>query len=489
MEILCTRPGCTSPRNHFDDLDDPTRLKTTQQKYCTSCGMHLILGGRYVTEKLLGQGGFGAAFLASDRYTPTMRKCVVKQFQPIGNLDDEQLALAQGLFEREAHVLERIGDRHKQIPDLFAFFPLIVPDAQGSGNNQYFYLVQEYIEGEDFEEILKRESKLPESTVTEILISMLGVLDFVHNEDTIHRDIKPSNIMKRVDGKLYLLDFGAVKEVAVGAGSGTPSQRSTGIYSPGYAPPEQMRGAQVFPATDLYALAVTCIVLLTGEPPEDLFDGYTNAWQWRKFTKVSDKLGKVLDHMLETAPGDRPKSAKEALTALQAQPQQQLKTQPPKPRTPAPAKGTQIQAPPPSAPKKTKRKAGSASTHISSPPVAVQPASTTSSASLVSQIVGAAFVGFEGTLVYFIANNFLSAGLGMGAWGAVMGGLIFLILRKQIETTEILIFGVISTALAVFFGGSIPVTTMLAIAVFAGAGVVAIFILFTIIYRLLQKVL
>lgn len=112
MEILCTRPGCHHPQNHFSDLDDPTHLKTAQQKYCTSCGMHLILGGRYLPQKLLGQGGFGTAFLARDRYTPTMRLCVVKQFQPMGNLDDQQLAMAQELFEREAHVLERIGNRH-----------------------------------------------------------------------------------------------------------------------------------------------------------------------------------------------------------------------------------------------------------------------------------------------------------------------------------------------------------------------------------------
>lgn len=481
MEILCTRPGCTSPHNHFNDLDDPTRLKTTQQKYCTSCGMHLILGGRYVTEKLLGQGGFGAAFLASDRYTPTMRKCVVKQFQPMGNLDDEQLALAQGLFEREAHVLERIGNRHKQIPDLFAFFPLIIPNAQGTGNNQYFYLVQEYIEGEDFEEILKREGKLPESTVKEILISMLGALDFVHNEGTIHRDIKPSNIMKRVDGRLYLLDFGAVKEVAVGAGAAKSSQRSTGIYSPGYAPPEQMRGAQVFPATDLYALAVTCIVLLTGESPEDLFDGYSNSWQWRKFVKVDDRLGKVLDHMLETTPGDRPKSAKEALQALtqQTQPSQQA-------ATPV-SQSTKMQVKKPLAqPKKFPGKVASAK------PVQRKPAplqsNPTTSRPLSAQLMGAAFTGFEGALVFLMTTNVLGSSLGIGIWGAVMGGLIFLVIRKHIEATEMFIIGVLSFIAAIFLAGNIPLEMLLVIAVMAGAGLACVFVLFTLIYRLLQKV-
>ncbi|CCQ57541.1 serine/threonine kinase [Crocosphaera watsonii WH 0005] len=57
MELLCTRPGCTRPENSFADLDDPSKLKTVPQKYCTNCGMPLILGGRYLPSKLLGKGG------------------------------------------------------------------------------------------------------------------------------------------------------------------------------------------------------------------------------------------------------------------------------------------------------------------------------------------------------------------------------------------------------------------------------------------------
>lgn len=123
MEILCTRPGCPRPQNVFADLDNSTTLRTAQQKYCTCCGMPLILAGRYLPSRLLGQGGFGAAFLARDRYTTTMRQCVVKQFQPSGNLTQQQLELAQTLFEREAAVLEDLGNRHEQIPDLYAFSP------------------------------------------------------------------------------------------------------------------------------------------------------------------------------------------------------------------------------------------------------------------------------------------------------------------------------------------------------------------------------
>lgn len=132
MEIYCTRPQCPRPQNHFVDLDDNATLRTAQQKYCTACGMPLILAGRYLPIKLLGRGGFGAAFLSHDRYTPLMRQCVVKQFLPAGNLSSTQLQLAQDLFEREAVVLEEIGSQHDQIPDLFAYFPVTVPGLQPS---------------------------------------------------------------------------------------------------------------------------------------------------------------------------------------------------------------------------------------------------------------------------------------------------------------------------------------------------------------------
>lgn len=152
MEIYCTRPGCPRPVNVFTDLDDNNLLKTVQQKYCTTCGMPLILIGRYLPSKLLGKGGFGAAFLARDRYTPAMRPCVVKLFQPAGDLTPQQMQVAQQLFEREGIVLEELGNAHPQIPDLLAFFPLEASSLQGNKQETYFYLVQEFIDGINLEE-------------------------------------------------------------------------------------------------------------------------------------------------------------------------------------------------------------------------------------------------------------------------------------------------------------------------------------------------
>ena len=326
MQLHCTRPGCSRPVNFHPNLKDS--IQTASQLFCTSCGMPLILRGRYLPQRLLGQGGFGSAYFACDRDTPTLRPCVVKLFQPSTQLNQQQLQIAQKLFAREAEVLERLGNQHPQIPDLYAYFPIIVKSPSSGKDEEYFYLVQEFIDGEDLEQILERRGTLPEGAVKATLISTLKVLEFVHSNGAIHRDIKPSNIMKTVDNQLYLLDFGAVKQVT-GAASAT---RSTGIYTTGYAPPEQVTGGQVFPASDLYSLAVTCIVLLTGKDTADLFDSYSNQWLWQKHVTLKDKnLALVLDKLLSTSPQDRYSSAQATLTALVP------KTPQAKPPSPPPA--------------------------------------------------------------------------------------------------------------------------------------------------------
>lgn len=316
MKTHCTRPGCPRPSNVFPDLDDRKTLKTVQQKFCTACGMPQILGGRYIPLKLLGQGGFGAAFLAVDRYTPKMRQCVVKQFQPSSDLKPEQLKIAQDLFDREAEALEDLGNRHQQIPNLFAFFELQVPGSIPQKSEDYFYLVQEFIDGLNMEEELAQRGLFSEAEVLEILTEVLKILKFVHDHNAIHRDIKPSNVMRSRQGRIYLLDFGAVKQSTVGQAAKAGQQRSTGIYSMGFAPPEQMQGDKVYPATDLYALGVTCISLLTGKEPTDLYDSYSNTWNWRSYAQVSDRLEAIFNRMLQPVPRERFQAADDVLNAL-----------------------------------------------------------------------------------------------------------------------------------------------------------------------------
>ena len=467
MEVLCTRPGCTHPQNSFADLDDPSRLKTVQQKYCTSCGMPLILAGRYLPSKLLGKGGFGTAFLAKDRFTPAMRLCVVKQFQPEGNLNAETLALAQQLFEREAVTLEKLGSKHPQIPQLYAFFPLVVNQPKSQREEQFFYLVQELIDGEDLETELKRKGIFLESEVIEVLHEILLVLQFIHDQNCIHRDIKPSNIMRDKQGRLYLLDFGAVKQVTASAGN--PQKASTGIYSIGFAPPEQMQGSTVYPATDLYALATTCLNLLTGKSPEELYDSYNHCWNWKPYVnQISDGLANVLDRLLLAKPSDRYQSAAEVLQALHASQSSSV--------TASPKTAIQANPNPPV-----------------SPPPASSPVVSKTAFSTVELIFNAGFIGFEGALLILLFRKFLAApGTIIGCM--VIAVLMYLQYRRILDKKDLLIIGLMTIFLTtsfIFFGflPSISLTFLLIRATLAGASLIAITSLFKLIYQLLSSLL
>ncbi|MEE3716730.1 serine/threonine-protein kinase [Tumidithrix elongata RA019] len=450
MDIYCTRPNCPKPVNACPDLDTGGTIKTISQKFCVTCGMPLFLAGRYLTEKPLARGGFGAAYIARDRYTPAMRRCVVKQLMPLG-LTGQQLEIAKQMFDREGEVLERLGT-HPQIPDLLAFFEV------QAGKDNFFYLVQEFIDGFTLEQLVEQHGAIAEADVVEIMSSLLPVLQFVHDHGSIHRDIKPSNIMiRKADQTYFLLDFGAVKQVTAAAAG----QKSTGIFTPGYGAPEQMRGDKVFPSSDLYAFAVTCLYLLTGKEPDDLFDVNTNKWNWHSAIAVNPDLVRLLDRMLETAPNMRFESAKDVLDALKQiyAPTSQTLTQPSQTSISAPSQ-VPVSAPPavvtpPPAP--ASRRVASASP----PPVQAArqvPASPSAtpwllSAPLGNQLFAAFLIGFEGMLLGLVAYYVGFAQIGMQPSLLILGGVVLSILWLRIsqilDNKDLLIFVNVGTILAV----------------------------------------
>jgi serine/threonine protein kinase len=496
METYCTRPTCSRPHNLFADLDTTT-LKTVQQKFCTTCGMPQILVGRYLPTRLLGKGGFGAAFLAIDRYTPAMRQCVVKLFQPAGDLSANQLKIAQELFEREAEVLEQLGNRHPQIPDLLAFFELSVPGRTPGKTEQFFYLVQEFIDGQNLEEELAQKGTFSQSEVLEVLIEILKILKFVHENGSIHRDIKPSNIMRDRAGKLFLLDFGAVKQVTA-ASSGQGAQSSTGIYSMGFAPPEQMAGNVVYPATDLYALGVTCITLLTGKQPSELYDAYSNTWKWRSFMQVHQRIGDVLDKMLKASASDRFASAQDALEALA-----QGKGSAAAPPTPVPA-APAASPRPPVTPSPVTQPPTMTQPPAMTPSPAAAPVSRTpppaQSFSTLDLVSGAAFTGFEGgllaiALLSLVGTTLVSAGF----WMVLVLALVVAQVSRVIEKFDLVIIAGISAvimivasplrSLAILANLGNPIVAMLVIAGVVALGAIAVAIVFRLIYKILSMLL
>ncbi|OYQ63787.1 serine/threonine protein kinase [Pseudanabaena sp. SR411] len=437
MDIYCTRPNCTKPLNSFADLDSGNTIKTIAQKFCTACGMPLLLGGRYIVERPIAQGGFGATFLARDRYTPAMKRCVVKLLQPVG-LTSSQMVIAKQMFEREATVLEDLGT-HPQIPDLLAYFEV------QSGQDEFFYLVQEFVDGFTLEQIVEQHGAIAEADVLEIMQSLLPVLTFIHDKGSIHRDIKPANIMvRKLDQTYFLLDFGAVKQVA-GAAQG---QKSTGIFTPGYGAPEQMRGDTVFPATDLYAFAVTCLFLLTGKEPDELFDVSYNKWQWDRFVKLSLNFDQVLHKMLETAPSDRFNSAASVIQALNSKIAVTAPTPPPTPVKPT--HQTSIQVPVPIA----------SPNAINAPSVPKVPRSQKTpwllSAPIPTQFIAAFLLGVEAMLLWQVSTTVGITAIGSPAnlvvFAAFLLGVILLRISSVLDNKDLFVFVNLLSFAAVWAG-------------------------------------
>lgn len=293
----CINPACPQPQN------------SANAAQCQACGSRLLLRSRYQVIQPLGQGGFGATFLAKDISLPGQPTCVVKQLRPSAN-SPRIFEMARELFQREAKTLGKLGD-HPQVPRLLDYFEA----------SQQFYLVQEYIRGSTLKHEVKVSGPFNETEVREFLADILPLLQYVHNQGVIHRDIKPANIIRRSqDGHLVLIDFGAVKDQVSQTMLLDPSDQSAytkfsvGTFS--FAPPEQMALRPVY-ASDIYALAMTCLFLLTGKSPKELdYDAASGEILWRSHIQVSDQLAKILEKMLEPLVGRRYQSASEVLRAL-----------------------------------------------------------------------------------------------------------------------------------------------------------------------------
>ncbi|MBW4573419.1 MAG: pentapeptide repeat-containing protein [Tolypothrix carrinoi HA7290-LM1] len=295
----CLNPICPNPEN----------LAYSQR--CQSCGSRLLLRDRYRVLKPLGQGGFGATFLAQDEALPGEPSCVIKQLRPSGTAP-HILQMARELFEREAKTLGKIGN-HPQVPRLLDYFE----------DHEQFYLVQEYISGATLQQEVKRDGVLSEAGIKQFLSEMLPLLQYIHERKVIHRDIKPANLIRRdQDARLVLIDFGAVKNQVsqVTNQSEQTALTAYAIGTPGFAPPEQMAMRPVY-ASDIYALGVTCIYLLTGKSPRDLdYNPTTGEMMWEQLVQVSAHLTQVLRKMLEVSVRNRYQSAEEVLRALEMEP-------------------------------------------------------------------------------------------------------------------------------------------------------------------------
>lgn len=274
------------------------------------CGSKQRFRDRYEILRTLGRGGFGITFLARDVALPGQPFCVIKQLCPKIS-DPASLRKACQRFEQEARTLSKLGS-HAQIPQLLDYF-----EIKGE-----FFLVQEYVRGDTLSKEVKRSGTLSEIAVKQLLRELLPLLQYVHSNRVIHRDIKPPNIIRcRDDGRLVLIDFGAVKEhISQTDTAGLKPSTTQFVGTVGFAPPEQLASRPVY-SSDLYALGVTCLYLLSGKSPLEFdYEFVTGEVSWRDQVTVSDHFGTVLSKMLKIAPQERYQSAKEVLRALDLEP-------------------------------------------------------------------------------------------------------------------------------------------------------------------------
>jgi len=259
------------------------------------------LRNRYKIIRQLGSGGFGETYLAEDLGIPVPVKPhrVVKYLKP-----QIQDARTIQLFKREAEALYKLGKSHPQIPDLLEYF-------EENGN---FFVIQDYIDGRDLSYEIIDANPWTEEKVIHLLRDILEILAYVHSNHIIHRDIKPSNIIRHHQTKqLFLIDFGAVKEVTT---IHAVKQSATVVGTLGYMPDEQQAGQAKY-ASDIYAVGMIAVQALTGINPNALpFNAATGEKDWYQLVQVSADFLKVLKKMTYRDYTQRYQNAQEALEAI-----------------------------------------------------------------------------------------------------------------------------------------------------------------------------
>ena len=249
-----------------------------------------VLGDRYRILQKLGMNS--DTYLAQD-VTRANARCLLIQLFPQGRPNDRGL--------EETAVLSRL--QHPQLP---RFRELIKRE-------KYYFWVEDYIEGHTYRTLLQNRRQqgkgFSELEVTLLLLQLLPVLEYIHAQKVVHQTISPDTLMLRsLDGLPVLINLvGIVKPTLSSPVSGSVEAAPTRHY--------ELHEGQ-FPHSDLYALAVTMLELLTGKAPQQLFNPRTLDWNWQREITLSPQLTRIFNRMLAKQPKARFGSAVEVRQAL-----------------------------------------------------------------------------------------------------------------------------------------------------------------------------
>jgi serine/threonine protein kinase len=275
-----------------------------------------ILQQRYRILEILGEGKFGRTYLATDNARASQTNqyssdehCAIEELIPSTQFPGT-VAKAKASFTQSAELLYQL--QHPQIPRLWATFE----------EQNRLFLVQDYIEGKTYGQLIEdrrdRGTQFSEFEVWQFLLQFLPALGYMHDRGVVHRNLSPDNIIRRdLDGLPVPIEFGVVKEFAAKLQPSPAPPGNIEIGQPGYAPPEQLQTGLVAPHSDLYALAVMAIGLLTGKEPQAFIEGGRLNENWRRWTDIDDRFAQILTQMLSPQPTARYQSAQQVFQALQ----------------------------------------------------------------------------------------------------------------------------------------------------------------------------
>ena len=271
--------------------------------FCMQCGQPIVEKEEFIRDfqilRTLGQGGMGTTYLAWDKsgnLSGIPKLIVLKEM----NADMAAIAKARELFEREARILQSLN--HSGIPKFYDFFV----------HERKKYLAMELIHGDNLEHRVYHKGPVTPVQAIKWMIELCDILSYLHslNPPLVHRDVKPANLLvKNVDKRILLIDFGAVKEI------GTPA--GTRIGAEGYSAPEQNLGKPC-PQSDLYAIGPTLIFLLTGSSPSK-YQGplsFESNFDLTKVPTISPPLAKVINKASRIKVRERYQTAQELAEAL-----------------------------------------------------------------------------------------------------------------------------------------------------------------------------